>query len=119
MILQKSMRTPVSQTNSETVPLDLTSTPAKKRFDKQVVILESHADPISCLAFHAYMPHIVVTDVSGGIGVWNWESGKRLSQFVAPDEKAWRITCLRYIDEAEGGMIMTGTGKSSSSIKAV
>lgn len=77
------------------------------RWDRPIATLQTAVFP-SQLAFHAYDPHLAVTNESDLIIVYDWLHRKKVSQFFNGNPQGTSITSLHFINEEVSGIIMTG-----------
>lgn len=110
----------------------LTSEADNCRWDRPVATLQTAVFPAQ-LAFHAYDPHLVVTNESDQImyvpnlsldtplikrahSVYDWLHRKKVSQFFNGNPVGSSITSLHFINEEVGGIILTGAGTFACTI---
>ncbi|KAJ3165498.1 hypothetical protein HK101_000200 [Irineochytrium annulatum] len=84
-----------------------------RKFDTQINILHSDNNPATMLCFHAYEPHLVGVDNHDSVIVYNWRDGQRLSWFSNSNAPNSRITSLKFINEEDAAMLMTGSDDGS------
>ncbi|KAJ3050506.1 hypothetical protein HK097_008544 [Rhizophlyctis rosea] len=90
----------------ETMPLfDLSST---SRFEEQVGLLHNDVNP-RLAVFHQYEPHLAVADERDGVRIFNWQEHVRLNSFTNGNPLGSRITSMRFINEEDLGLLMTGS----------
>ncbi|KAI0931160.1 hypothetical protein AcV5_005293 [Taiwanofungus camphoratus] len=77
------------------------------KWDRPVTSIQVSGLPVQ-LAFHAYDPHLVVTNESDVITVWDWMHRRRLSRFSNGNPRGTSITSLHIINQDVGGIILTG-----------
>ncbi|KIK81985.1 hypothetical protein PAXRUDRAFT_832495 [Paxillus rubicundulus Ve08.2h10] len=78
------------------------------RWDRPVANLQVNSNPL-CMALHAYDPHLVITNDTDIISVWDWSQRKRVNHFCNGNPKGTSITSLHLINQDVGGIIMTGS----------
>ncbi|KAH9948210.1 hypothetical protein B0H21DRAFT_890681 [Amylocystis lapponica] len=77
------------------------------RWDRPVATLQVSGLPVS-MAFHAFDPHLVITNESDMITIWDWMQRKRLNRFFNGNPRGTSITSLHIINQEVGGIILTG-----------
>ncbi|EMD32619.1 hypothetical protein CERSUDRAFT_87930 [Gelatoporia subvermispora B] len=77
------------------------------RWDRPITTLQVNGLPFN-LAFHSYDPHLVVTNESDVVTVWDWMHRRRLNQFFNGNAPGTSITSLHIINQEVGGIILTG-----------
>ncbi|KAK3644912.1 Target of rapamycin complex 1 subunit kog1 [Elasticomyces elasticus] len=61
------------------------------------------------MVFHQFEPHLVTSDDRDSIAVWDWETATQLMRFSNGNPEGSRITELRFINEDDQAMLMTGS----------
>ncbi|KAJ3033043.1 hypothetical protein HDV00_006828 [Rhizophlyctis rosea] len=90
----------------ETVPLfDLAN---HSRFEEQIGLLHNDVNP-RLVVFHQYEPHLAVADERDGVRIYNWQEHVRLNSFTNGNPFGSRITSMRFINEEDLGLLMTGS----------
>ncbi|CCM02264.1 uncharacterized protein FIBRA_04347 [Fibroporia radiculosa] len=79
---------------------------ASCRWDRPVSTIHVSDLPLS-LAFHSFDPHLVITNESDVITVWDWMHRKRLNRFFNGNPRGTTITSLHIINQDVGGIILT------------
>ncbi|ORY51824.1 hypothetical protein BCR33DRAFT_712020 [Rhizoclosmatium globosum] len=79
------------------------------KFDNQVNFLHSDNNPGTHLYFHPFEPHLLGADDADGVIVYNWEDGSRINWFRNSNPPGSRITSLRFINENDVALIVTGS----------
>ncbi|RUP46954.1 hypothetical protein BC936DRAFT_146332 [Jimgerdemannia flammicorona] len=82
----------------------------KSRWDEQIMMLHGGTDTTHLL-FHQFEPHLVTADDERSITVWNWQEGTRLNFFGNGNPPRSRITSLKFVNEEDVAMLLTGSGK--------
>ncbi|THH30240.1 hypothetical protein EUX98_g3964 [Antrodiella citrinella] len=77
------------------------------RWDRPVTTIQTTYFPAH-IALHAYDPHLVVTNETDMITVYDWTQKRRLSQFYNGNPRGTSITSLHLINQDVGGIILTG-----------
>ncbi|KAI8613893.1 raptor N-terminal caspase like domain-containing protein [Chytriomyces sp. MP71] len=83
--------------------------PTMLKFDNQVNFLHSDNNPGTHLYFHPFEPHLLGADDADGVIVYNWEDGTRLNWFSNSNPPGTRITSLRFINENDIALVVTGS----------
>ncbi|KAK1224893.1 Target of rapamycin complex 1 subunit kog1 [Marasmius sp. AFHP31] len=78
------------------------------RWDRPVASLQGLANPL-IMAFHSYDKHLIVTNETDLITVWDWEHRKKMRTFCNGNPKGTSITSLQIINQDVGGIIATGS----------
>ncbi|GAO50281.1 hypothetical protein G7K_4411-t1 [Saitoella complicata NRRL Y-17804] len=63
------------------------------------------------LLFHQFEPHLVAADDRDGISVWDHNTGTRLNRFSNGNPMGSRITEVKFINEDDVALLMTGSGE--------
>ncbi|KAJ3386492.1 hypothetical protein HDU84_001508 [Entophlyctis sp. JEL0112] len=79
------------------------------KFDHQVNFLHSDNNPGTHLYFHPFEPHLLGADNADGVIVYNWEEGVKINWFSNSNPIGTRITALRFINENDIALVVTGT----------
>lgn len=61
------------------------------------------------MVFHQFENHLVTADDRDSIAVWDWEHSAQLSRFSNGNPAGSRVTELRFINEDDQAMLMTGS----------
>lgn len=61
------------------------------------------------MVFHQFENHLVTSDDHDSIAVWDWEKAHQLCRFSNGNPAGSRITQLRFINEDDQAMLMTGS----------
>jgi len=61
------------------------------------------------MVFHQFENHLVTSDSRDSIAVWDWEQATQLCRFSNGNPGGSRITELRFINEDDQAMLMTGS----------
>ncbi|TKA67577.1 hypothetical protein B0A55_10183, partial [Friedmanniomyces simplex] len=61
------------------------------------------------MVFHQFEPHLVTSDDRDSIAVWDWETQKQIGRFSNGNPDGSRVTELRFINEDDQAMLMTGS----------
>ncbi|RUS18731.1 hypothetical protein BC937DRAFT_88408 [Endogone sp. FLAS-F59071] len=80
----------------------------KSRWDEQITMLHSDTDTTHLL-FHQFEPHLVTADDERSITVWNYQDNTRLNFFGNGNPTRSRITSLKFINEDDVAMLLTGS----------
>ncbi|KAE9410212.1 hypothetical protein BT96DRAFT_952907 [Gymnopus androsaceus JB14] len=79
-----------------------------RRWDRTVATLIGPAFPLN-MAFHSYDQHLVVSNDTDIVTVWDWTHKKRLRSFRNGNPKGTSITSLHIINQNVGGIITTAS----------
>ncbi|KZF19270.1 WD-repeat protein Mip1 [Xylona heveae TC161] len=63
----------------------------------------------SKLCFHQFEDHLVVTDDRDSVCIWDWQQQQRLSRFSNGNPSGSKITDVRFINEDDQALLMTGS----------
>ncbi|CAG8510914.1 4130_t:CDS:2 [Acaulospora colombiana] len=89
------------------------------RWNKQVTLLNNETEPTKLL-FHPFEPHLVVANDKDMISVWNWKEGPRiLHNFSNGNPSRSKVTALKFINEDENSMLLTGSTRSGSPVTSI
>ena len=61
------------------------------------------------MVFHQFENHLVTSDDRDSIAVWDWEQASQLCRFSNGNPPGSRVTELRFINEDDQAMLMTGS----------
>ncbi|KAK5164237.1 Target of rapamycin complex 1 subunit kog1 [Saxophila tyrrhenica] len=61
------------------------------------------------MVFHQFENHLITADDRDSIAVWDWSTVQQLNRFSNSNPPGTRITELRFINEDDQAMIMTGS----------
>ncbi|WPH01614.1 Hypothetical protein R9X50_00446200 [Acrodontium crateriforme] len=61
------------------------------------------------MVFHQFEDHLVTSDDRDSIAVWDWKNATQLSRFSNGNPFGSRVTELRFINEDDQAMLMTGS----------
>ena len=61
------------------------------------------------MAFHQFENHLVTSDDRDSIAVWDWKEAAQLCRFSNGNPPRSRVTELRFINEDDQAMLMTGS----------
>ncbi|KAJ3739761.1 hypothetical protein DFH05DRAFT_1512697 [Lentinula detonsa] len=79
-----------------------------RRWDRTVAHFYGPAHPLN-LAFHSFDQHLVASNDTDIITIWDWTRKKRLRSFRNGNPKGTSITSLHIINQNVGGIITTGS----------
>ncbi|CAG7918602.1 unnamed protein product [Penicillium olsonii] len=91
---------------AETQPLK--SKAGASRWDNSVALLSNGSQPHK-MCFHQFEDHLAVADDRDTIAIWDWQSHKRLNQFSNGNPAGSKINEIRYINEDDQALLMTGS----------
>lgn len=78
------------------------------RWDVPAGLFTNAAPPMKMI-FHQFENHLVVSDEANCLSVWDWTHEKQLSRFNAGNPVGSRISDLRFINEDDQALLMTGS----------
>lgn len=78
------------------------------RWDVPAGILTNSAPPMK-MVFHQFEDHLAVSDDRDTVTVWDWQHERQLSRFSAGNPPGSRISEMRFINEDEQALLMTGS----------
>ncbi|KAK7466385.1 Target of rapamycin complex 1 subunit kog1 [Stygiomarasmius scandens] len=81
---------------------------SQRPWDRPVATLHGIANPLT-LTFHSYDQHLVVTNESDVVTVWDWTHRKRLRSFSNGNPRGTSITAVEIINQDVGGIITIGS----------
>ena len=61
------------------------------------------------MLFHQFENHLVTSDDRDSIAVWDWQESRQLARFSNCNPPGSRVTELRFINEDDVAMLMTGS----------
>ena len=61
------------------------------------------------MVLHQFEDHIVTSDDRDSIAVWDWNQSQQLCRFSNGNPRGSRVTELRFINEDDNAMLMTGS----------
>lgn len=79
-----------------------------QRWDKPCGYFGIGAAPVK-MVFHQFENHLVTSDDRDSIAVWDWHEAKQLNRFSNGNPKGSRVTEVRFINEDDMAMLMTGS----------
>ncbi|KAL2822159.1 raptor N-terminal caspase like domain-containing protein [Aspergillus cavernicola] len=91
---------------TETQPLK--SRAGSSRWDNSIALLSNGTQPLK-MCFHQFEDHIAVADDRDTISIWDFQSHKRLNRFSNRNPPGSRISEVRYINEDDQALLMTGS----------
>ncbi|KAI4748826.1 hypothetical protein E4T50_00815 [Aureobasidium sp. EXF-12298] len=78
------------------------------RWDVPAGVLATNSPPMR-MVFHQFEDHLVISDDQDGISVWDWHRERRLARFSAGNPHGSKISDLRFINEDDQALLMTGS----------
>ncbi|KAJ5095649.1 Armadillo-like helical [Penicillium alfredii] len=78
------------------------------RWDNSATLLSNNSQPLK-MCFHQFEDHIAVADDRDTIRIWDWQAHKRLNQFSNGNPAGSKINEVRYINEDDQALLMTGS----------
>ena len=71
--------------------------------------LLSNAKSSTHMVFHQFESHLVTSDDRDTVSVWDWQESKRLSRFSNGNPAGSKISDVRFINEDDVALVMTGS----------
>ena len=78
------------------------------RWDVPAGILTNSAPPMK-MVFHQFEDQLAVSDDRDTVTVWDWSHERQLSRFSVGNPKGSRISEMRFINEDDQALLMTGS----------
>lgn len=78
------------------------------RWDVPAGILTNSAPPMK-MVFHQFEDHLAVSDDRDTITIWDWQHERQLSRFSMGNPPSSRISEMRFINEDDQALLMTGS----------
>ncbi|CAB4396641.1 unnamed protein product [Rhizophagus irregularis] len=78
------------------------------RWNKQIAFFNNDSEPTRLL-FHQFEPHLIVANDKDMISVWNWRKHYNTHSFSNGNPLGSKITTLKFINEDEISMLLTGS----------
>ncbi|KAK7614320.1 WD repeat-containing protein-like protein mip1 [Phyllosticta paracitricarpa] len=91
---------------AETQPLK--DIAGSNRWDKAKGFFNNGSQPMK-MSFHQFEEHLVVTDDSDTVCIWDWERHTRLNRFSNGNPVGSKITEVKFINEDDQALLMTGS----------
>ncbi|KAI2792506.1 Target of rapamycin complex 1 subunit mip1 [Penicillium oxalicum] len=91
---------------SETQPLKVKA--GTSRWDNSITLLSNSSQPLK-MCFHQFEDHLAVADDRDTIAIWDWQNHKRLNQFSNGNPVGSKINEVRYINEDDQALLLTGS----------
>ncbi|EAW23923.1 ubiquitin-binding TORC1 subunit KOG1 [Aspergillus fischeri NRRL 181] len=91
---------------TETQPLK--GKAGSSRWDNSLALLTNTSQPLK-MCFHQFEDHLAVADDRDTIAIWDWQRHKRLNRFSNGNPPGSRINEVRYINEDDQALLMTGS----------
>ncbi|KAF3941315.1 hypothetical protein ABW19_dt0202382 [Dactylella cylindrospora] len=82
---------------------------AMGKWDAQIGLFNNGGQPIRLL-FHQFEEHMVSVDDKDTVSVWDWNKGYRLNQFSNGNPAGTRITDVKFLNEDDVALLLTGSG---------
>ncbi|KAK6353418.1 hypothetical protein TWF696_005383 [Orbilia brochopaga] len=79
------------------------------KWDAQIGLFNNGGQPIR-LVLHQFEDHMVSVDDKDTVSVWDWSKGYRLNQFSNGNPAGTRITDVKFINEDDVALLLTGSG---------
>ncbi|KAJ6081381.1 hypothetical protein N7499_006255 [Penicillium canescens] len=78
------------------------------RWDNSLALLSNGSQPMK-MCFHQFEDHLAVADDRDTIAIWDWQGQRRLNQFSNGNPAGSKINEVRYINEDDQALLMTGS----------
>ncbi|KAF9886088.1 hypothetical protein FE257_012023 [Aspergillus nanangensis] len=78
------------------------------RWDNSTTLLSNNSQPLK-MCFHQFEDHLAVADDKDTIAIWDWQSHKCLNRFSNRNPAGSKINEVRYINEDDQALLMTGS----------
>ncbi|KAI5779073.1 putative TORC1 growth control complex subunit Kog1 [Geopyxis carbonaria] len=79
------------------------------RWDHPRGLLNNLCQPTR-LMFHQFEPHLVAVDDKDCVSIWDWDQEKLLNRFSNGNPVGTRITEIKFLNEDDVALLMTGSG---------
>ncbi|KAA8914605.1 raptor N-terminal caspase like domain-containing protein [Sphaerosporella brunnea] len=79
------------------------------KWDYPKALFNNLAQPTRLL-FHQFESHLVAVDDKDSVSVWDWNGEKRLNRFSNGNPVGTRITEIKFLNEDDVALLMTGSG---------
>ncbi|KAF3915731.1 hypothetical protein AA313_de0206634 [Arthrobotrys entomopaga] len=79
------------------------------KWDAQIGLFNNGAQPIRLL-LHQFEDHMISVDDKDTVSVWDWSKGYRLNQFSNGNPAGTRITDVKFLNEDDTALLLTGSG---------
>ncbi|KAK2736171.1 hypothetical protein FQN55_001770 [Onygenales sp. PD_40] len=91
---------------SETQPLKERA--GTSRWDACTTLLSNPTQPMK-MCFHQFEDHIAVADDRDTVCIWDWQNNSRLNRFSNGNPLGSKINEIRFINEDDQALLMTGS----------
>ncbi|KAF4540051.1 Target of rapamycin complex 1 subunit mip1 [Lasiodiplodia theobromae] len=91
---------------AETQPLK--DVAGSNRWDRPKGFFNNGSQPMK-MCFHQFEEHLIVTDDSDTVCVWDWERQTRLNRFSNGNPVGSKMTEVKFINEDDQALLMTGS----------
>lgn len=78
------------------------------KWNNQLMMLNNSVQP-SKMTFHQYEDHLAVADDGNTVAIWDWKKHGRLSRFSNGNPQGSKISDMKFINEDDQGLLMTGS----------
>ncbi|EPS36808.1 hypothetical protein H072_9652 [Dactylellina haptotyla CBS 200.50] len=79
------------------------------KWDAQIGLFNNGGQPTRLL-LHQFEDHMISVDDKDTVSVWDWSKGYRLNQFSNGNPSGTRITDIKFINEDDTALLLTGSG---------
>jgi len=81
---------------------------ASHKWNNQLGMLNNTAQPAK-LTFHQFEDHLAVADDGNTVTIWDWKKQGRLNKFSNGNPEGSKISDMKFINEDDQGLFMTGS----------
>jgi regulatory associated protein of mTOR len=81
---------------------------ASHKWNNQLGMLNNTAQPAK-LTFHQFEDHLAVADDGNTVTIWDWKKQGRLNRFSNGNPPGSKISDMKFINEDDQGLFMTGS----------
>lgn len=78
------------------------------RWNNQLGIMNNGAQP-SKMTFHQFEDHLAVSDNGNTVNIWDWKKHSRMSRFSNGNPEGSKISDMKFINEDDQAMLLTGS----------
>ena len=78
------------------------------KWNKQLTIINNGTQPAH-MTFHQFENHVAVADDGNTMQIWDWKNQTRMSRFSNGNPEGSKISDLRFINEDDQALLMTGS----------
>ncbi|KAK3335431.1 raptor N-terminal caspase like domain-containing protein [Cercophora scortea] len=78
------------------------------KWNNQISVINNGAQPAK-MSFHQFENHVAVADDGNTVYVWDWKNNTRKSRFSNGNPEGSKISDMKYINEDDQALLMTGS----------